>query len=166
MQQTVSGELVLYLLSTLIISYILLLYTVKVKILLNYYNLQVTNVFNSLVGTSETICFLNKNKRLIHKSTNTDDYLKFRQWLAGLIDGDGCFTLSKKGYAGLEITMDIYRPPWASFLFSIKGYFLYYNLIIIWCFYSLLSPVLQRIFPPQGGGKRPTRGGVGTKDFY
>jgi alanine-alpha-ketoisovalerate/valine-pyruvate aminotransferase len=27
--------------------------------------------------------------------------------LAGLIDGDGCFTLSKKGYAGLEITMDI-----------------------------------------------------------
>lgn len=29
------------------------------------------------------------------------------EWLAGLIDGDGCFTLSKKGYAGLEITMDI-----------------------------------------------------------
>ena len=33
--------------------------------------------------------------------------LKFRQWLAGLIDGDGCFSLSKKGYASLEITMDI-----------------------------------------------------------
>jgi len=30
----------------------------------------------------------------------------FNQWLAGLIDGDGCFLLSKKGYAGLEITMD------------------------------------------------------------
>jgi LAGLIDADG endonuclease len=27
--------------------------------------------------------------------------------LAGLIDGDGCFLLSKKGYASLEITMDI-----------------------------------------------------------
>lgn len=28
-----------------------------------------------------------------------------RQWLAGLIDGDGYFGVSKKGYASLEITM-------------------------------------------------------------
>lgn len=33
--------------------------------------------------------------------------IKFSQWLAGLIDGDGSFLLSKKGYASLEITMDI-----------------------------------------------------------
>lgn len=32
---------------------------------------------------------------------------EFSEWLAGLIDGDGCFQLSKKGYASLEITMDI-----------------------------------------------------------
>jgi hypothetical protein len=32
---------------------------------------------------------------------------KFSEWLAGLIDGDGSFLLSKKGYASLEITMDI-----------------------------------------------------------
>ncbi len=32
---------------------------------------------------------------------------KFNEWLAGLIDGDGYFALSKKGYAALEITMDI-----------------------------------------------------------
>jgi hypothetical protein len=32
---------------------------------------------------------------------------KKNQWLAGLIDGDGYFQLSKKGYANLEITMDI-----------------------------------------------------------
>jgi hypothetical protein len=32
---------------------------------------------------------------------------RFVEWLAGLIDGDGCFLLSKKGYASLEITMDI-----------------------------------------------------------
>lgn len=31
----------------------------------------------------------------------------FNEWLAGVIDGDGCFQLSKKGYACLEITMDI-----------------------------------------------------------
>ena len=34
-------------------------------------------------------------------------YFRFKQWLAGLIDGDGSFLLSKKGYASLEITMDI-----------------------------------------------------------
>nr|YP_004072427.1 hypothetical protein HPOM_18 [Ogataea polymorpha]ADT63573.1 hypothetical protein HPOM_18 [Ogataea polymorpha] len=37
---------------------------------------------------------------------NTDDYI-FNTWLAGIIDGDGCFNLSKQGYASLEITMDI-----------------------------------------------------------
>jgi hypothetical protein len=31
----------------------------------------------------------------------------FNEWLAGLIDGDGYFRLSKKGYASLEITMEI-----------------------------------------------------------
>lgn len=31
---------------------------------------------------------------------------KFSQWLAGVIDGDGCFQLSKKGYASLEIVME------------------------------------------------------------
>lgn len=36
-----------------------------------------------------------------------EDNLKFKQWLAGLIDGDGSFLLSKSGYASLEITMDI-----------------------------------------------------------
>jgi hypothetical protein len=105
LQQTISGKFILYLLSTLIISYIL--YTVKVKILKIYDNPQVTNALNSLVGTSEAIRLLNKDKRLIHKLGNLNKDLKFKQWLAGLIDGDGCFTLSKKGYAGLEITMDI-----------------------------------------------------------
>lgn len=31
---------------------------------------------------------------------------KFLQWLAGVIDGDGCFQLSKKGYGSLEIVME------------------------------------------------------------
>jgi hypothetical protein len=38
-------------------------------------------------------------------SPNTN--IKWKEWLSGLIDGDGCFQLSKKGYASLEITMDI-----------------------------------------------------------
>lgn len=32
---------------------------------------------------------------------------QFKEWLAGLIDGDGCFLLSKKGYGSLEITVDV-----------------------------------------------------------
>jgi hypothetical protein len=35
-----------------------------------------------------------------------DKELAFVQWLAGLIDGDGYFILTKKGYASCEITMD------------------------------------------------------------
>lgn len=44
---------------------------------------------------------------------------KFNEWLAGLIDADGCFILSKKGYASLEITMDI-RDKKALFLIKQK----------------------------------------------
>ena len=39
--------------------------------------------------------------------SNSGKDLNFQQWLAGLIDGDGSFLLSKAGYASLEITMDI-----------------------------------------------------------
>ncbi len=104
MQQTISEEFVLYLLGTISIS-CTLLYTTIVKILKIYDNSQVTNALSTLVGTSEAIRLL--NIRLIHNLSNSVRDLKFKQWLAGLIDGDGCFLLSKKGYASLEITMDI-----------------------------------------------------------
>lgn len=43
------------------------------------------------------------------KSTDGDGASNkvFNEWLAGLIDGDGCFQLSKKGYASLEIVMEL-----------------------------------------------------------
>lgn len=55
--------------------------------------------------------------RNIHTNINTipsiksenqkiDKDLSFNQWLAGLIDGDGYFILTKKGYTSCEITMD------------------------------------------------------------
>ena len=106
MQHTISEKLMNNLLDTLSVSCIIC--TVKVKNLLNLNNSQVTKAFNSLVGTSEAIRMLNLNKvsqaKFIH-SINYDN--KWNQWLAGLIDGDGSFLLSKKGYASLEITMDI-----------------------------------------------------------
>lgn len=103
-QQTISEEFVLYLLGTISISCILL-YTAIVKILKIYNNSQVTNALSTLVGTSEAIRLL--NIRSIHNLSESPKDLRFKQWLAGLIDGDGCFSLSKKGYASLEITMDI-----------------------------------------------------------
>ena len=77
--------------------------TSKVKTLLNLNNPQVTKAYNSRVGTSEAIRLLNINTKISHNRKNKT----WNEWLAGLIDGDGSFLLSKKGYASLEITMDI-----------------------------------------------------------
>ena len=130
MQQAVSEKFMNNLLDTLSVS-CRYAGTVKVKNLLNMNNSQVTKAFNSLVGTSEAIRLLNLNivsaapsillpaaypevssrpggvgrgVKLIHSSAGNK---KWNQWLAGLIDGDGSFILSKKGYASLEITMDL-----------------------------------------------------------
>jgi LAGLIDADG endonuclease len=69
---------------------------------------------NSLVRSTKLSALIFKRferlgKHLIHTdNTNFHDENKsFNEWLAGLIDGDGCFLLSKKGYASLEITMEI-----------------------------------------------------------
>lgn len=90
----------------------------KVKILFKMDNPQVTKAFNSLVGTSEAIRLLSilllKKKggcrfyrtKVNHPTFHCRNNKEWNQWLAGLIDGDGTFYLSKKGYANLEITMD------------------------------------------------------------
>ena len=40
-------------------------------------------------------------------STSDSFSAKFNEWLAGLIDGDGYFILTKKGYVSCEICMDV-----------------------------------------------------------
>lgn len=57
----------------------------------------------SQVGTSETTRVATNSKK------ETDR--KFNEWLAGVIDGDGCFLLSKSKYASLEITMGLEDLP-------------------------------------------------------
>jgi len=94
MQQTISGKVILKLEDTIIISQFFIAFIVKIPIIIN--NPQVTKAFNMQVGTSETI------RLLSIKNINN-----WNEWLAGLIDGDGSFLLSKKGYASLEITMDL-----------------------------------------------------------
>lgn len=50
-----------------------------------------------LVGTSETTRVISLDKKEI----------RFNQWLAGLIDGDGCLLLSKLGFTSCEIIVSL-----------------------------------------------------------
>ena len=54
-------------------------------------------------GNEEKINYQNNN--LFNTEKEKDK--KFNEWLAGFIDGDGCFLLSKKGYASLEIVTQL-----------------------------------------------------------
>lgn len=53
---------------------------------------------SSLVGSSET-------------TRTTTHSLKFNQWLAGVVDGDGSLQVSSIGYTSCEITMGIADEP-------------------------------------------------------
>jgi ubiquinol-cytochrome c reductase cytochrome b subunit len=44
---------------------------------------------------------------LLNPAAERAQQVKFNEWLAGVIDGDGCFQLSKKGYASLEIVTQL-----------------------------------------------------------
>lgn len=52
---------------------------------------------SNLVGTSETT-------RVTTKDNNNNN--SFNQWLAGIIDGNGCFMISKKDHCSLEIIVN------------------------------------------------------------
>lgn len=54
------------------------------------------------VGTSETVCMLSiiASPRIVRAEN------KVRQWVAGVIDGDGNFHVSKKGYVELSVVME------------------------------------------------------------
>jgi len=58
-----------------------------------------------LIGTEANKNSL--NNKIKNQSNNDEQMNKFNEWLAGLIDGDGYFLLTKKGYVTFEITMDI-----------------------------------------------------------
>ena len=103
-----------------------------IRLILVFFKLKLTNlikkplIFKQQNFKSKTLSapvpapFLKKNNRYIFsrkmftsvntssldkKITDPED-LVFKQWLAGLIDGDGYFLLSKNGYNSCEITMD------------------------------------------------------------
>lgn len=88
-----------------------------VKYYYKIYNQQITNSYylnNYLVGISETtrtqkIIFKRNMSTINNNLTSSfkEEDIKFNQWLAGLIDGDGCFGITQKKYTNCEITVGI-----------------------------------------------------------
>ena len=98
-------------------------------------NQQVTNGFYNLVGTSETLRIVsffltiipnkfitfNNFQSSTFRNTSYDAFIcdkKYNEWLAGIIDGNGCLRVSKLNYSSCEITMDKFDY---SALMSIKN---------------------------------------------
>jgi len=83
----------------------------SIKLINNLF--MVSSKSNSHKISSAPRAALFKSPVLLRKFTNIQNSApaakndKFNEWLAGLIDGDGCFQLSKKGYASLEIVMQL-----------------------------------------------------------
>jgi intein/homing endonuclease len=102
MKWTICGKPDYSLIGTLLVSGIFFnYYPYKVKTLLISGDLPVTKRFNFLVGTSET------TRPLSSKPSFTLKEKSWNEWLAGLIDGDGCLLVSKTGYTSCEITMGL-----------------------------------------------------------
>jgi hypothetical protein len=99
---TICGKPDYSLIGTLLVSGVFFnYYPYKVKTLLMSGNLPVTKRSNFLVGTSET------TRPLSSKPSFTLKEKSWNEWLAGLIDGDGCFLVNKTGYVSCEITMGL-----------------------------------------------------------
>ena len=119
-EQTICGKLINYILSITVKAKLRsLFFTCKLNTLLIFKNPQVTKMLSSVVGTSETVRLLytgvinqesrGRERPPVSKVLN-NSFMRnkaFKEWLAGLIDGDGCFYMFKSGYVSLEITMDI-----------------------------------------------------------
>lgn len=63
--------------------------------------------YKSDIGNLKPLITTSLSSAYLKSNTLKPEDKRFNQWLAGLIDGDGCFQLSKKGYASLEIVAHI-----------------------------------------------------------
>lgn len=63
---------------------------------------------------------INKKLKEFNSSSETTRIISFNQWLGGLMDSDGTFSVSKKGYLNCEITLSLRE---IDSLFKIKSRF-------------------------------------------
>ena len=78
-----------------------------IRLMLIYILFMYFNTIKFLKNDYKTISTLNKSEIQYIKTEFIKTDQDFNEWLAGLIDGDGHFTLSKSGSARLYIVMDI-----------------------------------------------------------
>ena len=79
------------------------------KISNNYYNLSNSFTLRKFrqSGTKKDYSTLSPASIANQLSWATNHSNSFNQWLGGLIDGDGCFQCTKKGFVSLKIVMDV-----------------------------------------------------------
>lgn len=61
--------------------------------------------FNQQVTLNDFNILINKKLKEFNGSSETTRAISFNQWLAGLIEADGCFYISKLNYVSCEITV-------------------------------------------------------------
>lgn len=75
--------------------------------LLNIFNNNINNINNNDIN-NEKYKIISKENNNENKNDNDDNKdKKFNEWLAGLIDGDGCFGVTQKKYTNCEITVGL-----------------------------------------------------------
>ena len=77
-----------------------------IRLILIFLNFKFKNLKFSSIYKTNKLNFSSFTPEVIDKSYLNPELLKFNEWLAGLIDGDGYFILTKKGYTSCEICMD------------------------------------------------------------
>ena len=70
-------------------------------------SLQKEIIDTSLISVKNEVSSINSDPEKSTRNSGKGGDNKFNEWLAGIIDGDGCFQLSKKGYASLEIVTQL-----------------------------------------------------------
>ena len=89
------------------IPYIYTIYITMCHVLSSTFIISTTNTMNRVPCLTQFVYITETNTNNKDNNKSDPNLIKFNQWLAGLMDGDGCFILTKKGYVSCEITMDI-----------------------------------------------------------
>ena len=91
-------------------SFIPFIYTIYITlcdVLCSTFIIAMTNTMNRVLCLTRFVYTKQTNTNNKDNNKSDPNLIKFNQWLAGLMDGDGCFILTKKGYVSCQITMDI-----------------------------------------------------------
>ena len=89
------------------IAYIYTIYITMCHVLSSTFIISIANTMNRVPCLTQFVYITETNTNNKDNNKSDPNLIKFNQWLAGLMDGDGCFILTKKGYVSCEITMDI-----------------------------------------------------------